>query len=233
MAEFRHPGNPSMQKRMSFIGWLTLLPVVLLTTVLQCEAAPSACGTVAAMRQDRAEALTGSCTSSPSPVRWAGWHVESGPAATTQLLAQSQQPPAPEPAPPPAEEKLDLTDQRGERIMNPGPMPVYADTRHLVSSVLAQPGKYSWQVMNWKIAIKELAVSGCDYMTAFRYKKRLGLAASLLFGNKDLVSRLIRDCPDDIVVADHLDALMERMNRKSLYGLKIDRERMEADRKST
>ena len=117
---------------------------------------------------------------------------------------------------------------RGERIMNPGPMPVYADTRRLVSSVLAQPGQYSWQVMNWKIAIKELAVSGCDYMTAFRYKKRLGLAASLLFGNRDLVKRLIRDCPDDIVVADNLDELMEQMDRKSLYGLRIDRARMEA-----
>lgn len=117
---------------------------------------------------------------------------------------------------------------RGERIMNPGPMPVYADTRHLVASVLAQPGKYSWQVMNWKIAIKELAVSGCDYMTAFRYKKRLGLAASLLFGNRDLVNRLIRDCPGDIVVADHLDELMERMDQRSLYGLQIDRARMEA-----
>ena len=117
---------------------------------------------------------------------------------------------------------------RGERIMHPGPMPVYADTRHLVSSVLAQPGKYSWQVMNWKIAIKELAVSGGDYMTAFRYKKRLGLVASMLFGNKDLVNRLIRDCPDDIVVADRLDDLMERMDRQSLYGLRIDHARMEA-----
>ncbi|MGD0360724.1 MAG: FAD-dependent oxidoreductase [Bryobacteraceae bacterium] len=118
---------------------------------------------------------------------------------------------------------------RGERIMNPGPMPVYADTRHLVASVLAQPGQYSWQVMNWKIAIKELAVSGCDYMTAFRYKKRLGLAASLLLGNKDLVNRLIRDCPEDIAVADRFDDLMEQMERKSLYGLKIDRPRLEAE----
>lgn len=117
---------------------------------------------------------------------------------------------------------------RGERIMNPGPMPVYADTRHLVASVLAQPGQYSWQVMNWKIAIRELAVSGCDYMTAFRYKKKLGLAASLLFGNKDLVNRLVRDCPDDIVLADNLADLMERMDQQSLYGLRIDRARMEA-----
>jgi len=117
---------------------------------------------------------------------------------------------------------------RGERIMNPMPMPVYGDTRHLVASVLAQPGKYSWQVMNWKIAIRELAVSGCDYMTAFRYKKRLGLAASVLFGNKGLVNRLIRDCPEDIVVADSLDELMDRMDRRSLYGLSINRARMEA-----
>jgi len=117
---------------------------------------------------------------------------------------------------------------RGERIMHPGPMPVYGDTRRLVASVLAQPGKYSWQVMNWKIAIRELAVSGCDYMTAFRYKKRLALAASVLFGNKALVERLMRECTEDIVVADTLPDLMERMDEKNLYGLKLDRARMEA-----
>lgn len=115
----------------------------------------------------------------------------------------------------------------GERIMNPGPMPAYGDTRQLVASVLKQPGQYSWQVMNWKIAIKELAVSGCDYMTAFRFKKKLLLAKNLAFGNKELVNRLIRDCPDDIVVADKLDDLMERMDQKNLYGLKLDRDRME------
>jgi len=116
---------------------------------------------------------------------------------------------------------------RGGRIMNPGPMPVYGDTRHLVASVLQQPGQYSWQVMNWKIAVRELAVSGCDYMTAFRYKKKLSLAATALFGNKEVVERLIRDCPDDIVVADTLEQLMELMDRKNLFGLRLDRPRME------
>ena len=116
----------------------------------------------------------------------------------------------------------------GERILNPGPMPAYGDTRHLVASVLAQPGQYSWQVLNWKIAIRELAVSGCDYMTAFRYKKKLGLAASVLFGYRELVNRLIRDCPDDIVTADSLTELMDRMDAKNLFGLRIGRERMEA-----
>jgi predicted oxidoreductase len=116
----------------------------------------------------------------------------------------------------------------GERILNPGPMIANGDTRHLVASVLKQPGKYSWQVMNWKIAIKELAVSGCDFMTAFRYKQKLGLAKSVLFGNTELVGRLIRECPEDVATADNLNDLMEQMDRRNLYGLRLDRERMAA-----
>ena len=84
--------------------------------------------------------------------------------------------------------------------MNPEPLIAYTDTRHLVESVLQEPGGYSWQVLNWKIAIKELAVSGCDYMTAFRFKKRLKLVRNFLFGNKELVRRLMTECPDDIIV---------------------------------
>src|SRR5262249_26242083 len=114
----------------------------------------------------------------------------------------------------------------GQRIMTPGPMPAYGDTRHLVESVLRQPGQYSWQVMNWKIAARELAVSGCDFMTAFRYKRRLELARNVLFGNTELVDRLVRECQDDIVTADTLEQLMDRMDVKSLYGLRLDRAAM-------
>src|SRR5579872_270370 len=117
---------------------------------------------------------------------------------------------------------------RGERIMNPGPMPVNGDTRHLVESVLRQPGQYSWQVMNMKIAARELAVSGCDYMIAFRFKDRRALLKSAFFGNKELVERLIRECPEDIVCADTLDQLMERVDKQNLYGHRLDRPRMEA-----
>lgn len=116
---------------------------------------------------------------------------------------------------------------KGTRIMTPGPMLAYGDTRRLVEAVLGQPGQYSWQVMNWKIAIKELAVSGCDYMAAFRYKRKAAFAASLIFGNRDLVRRLIRDCPDDIVAADTLDDLMAGMDQRSLFGLTIDRAGLE------
>ena len=68
----------------------------------------------------------------------------------------------------------------GERI---GPVPLVGstDTRFLVESVLRQPGQYSWQILNNTIAKKELAVSGCDYMTAFRHKREAphGEAAAL------------------------------------------------------
>jgi hypothetical protein len=38
----------------------------------------------------------------------------------------------------------------------------------------------------------------------------------------------MRECPDDIVVAETLEDLMERMDQKNLYGLRIDRPQMEA-----
>jgi len=110
---------------------------------------------------------------------------------------------------------------RGERI---GPMPLvgYTDTRFLVESIVKQPGKYSWQLMNWKIATKELAVSGSDYMTAFRNKSKLMLLKHLVFGNKELIERLVRECPDDFAVAPTLPELVAEMNKRSLFGLSVD-----------
>lgn len=116
----------------------------------------------------------------------------------------------------------------GRRIMNPTPMPAYGDTRKLVENVLREPGQYSWQVMNRKIAVRELAVSGSDYMEVFRHKRALGLVKTALFGSPELVDRLIRECGEDIVVAPALGELMDKMDAKSLYGLKIDREEMAA-----
>ena len=109
----------------------------------------------------------------------------------------------------------------GERI---GPVPLVGstDTRFLVESILRQPGQYSWQILNNTIAKKELAVSGCDYMTAFRYKRKLLMAKQLLFGNQELVDRLARECPEDIVTARSLAELVDRMNARNLDGLRTD-----------
>jgi predicted oxidoreductase len=116
---------------------------------------------------------------------------------------------------------------RGERI---GPVPLmgYTDTRFLVENVVKQPGQYSWQLMNWKIAAKELAVSGSDYMTAFRNKSKLLLLKHLLFGNRELIERLIRECPEDFAVARSLPELVEQMNQRSLFGITVDKSAIEA-----
>lgn len=116
---------------------------------------------------------------------------------------------------------------RGERI-GPQPLVGYTDTRFLVEKILGQPGRYSWQVMNWRIAARELAVSGSDYMTAFTRKSKLLLLKQLLFGDGELVARLARECPEDFVVARSLPELVRGMNERSLFGLAVDGAALEA-----
>ncbi|MFQ5604985.1 MAG: FAD-binding dehydrogenase [bacterium] len=98
----------------------------------------------------------------------------------------------------------------GKRI-GPPPLVGYTDTRYLVEQICKQPGQYSWQILNWKIAVKELAVSGSDYMTAFREKKKLRLILDVVFGNKKLVQRLLHESPD-FVTADSVAELARKMN---------------------
>ncbi len=118
-------------------------------------------------------------------------------------------------------------DAYGRRF---GPLPLvgYTDTGYLVEQVCKSPGQYSWQVLNWKIAIKELAVSGSEYMTSIRNKKKLKFLKEILFGNKELVSRLLKESKD-FVVANSLSELADKMDALSLPGHKIDREVMFRD----
>jgi len=117
----------------------------------------------------------------------------------------------------------------GRRI-GPPPLVGYTDTRYLVEQICQEPGQYSWQVMNWKIAIKELAVSGCDYMTAFRDRKKLRLVLDLVFGNRELVRTLIRDA-HDVVVAPSLPELVKAMNGLDSEYL-VDSELLQAEVRS-
>lgn len=117
----------------------------------------------------------------------------------------------------------------GKRI---GPVPLVGntDTRYLVEQICKQPGQYSWQVLNWRIAIKELAVSGSEYMTAIRHKKRLQFILEILFGNKPLVRDLIRDSRD-FVVAYSVKELGQKMNELSPVH-KVDVDQLEAEIKA-
>jgi predicted oxidoreductase len=70
-----------------------------------------------------------------------------------------------------------------ERI---GPLPLVTgfDTRDLVTQICRQPGGYSWQVLNHKIALKELAVSGSSHNPSIRDQKWAAFVRDLLFGNR-------------------------------------------------
>lgn len=101
-------------------------------------------------------------------------------------------------------------DATGRRF-GPQPLMGYTDTRYVVEQISKSEHQYSWQIMNWKIAIKELAVSGSDYMTAFRKKSKFLLVKNLLLGNTKLVKRLMNECVD-VVAADSIEELADKMN---------------------
>jgi len=99
---------------------------------------------------------------------------------------------------------------RGERI---GPMPLVTgfDTHDLVAQICRQERAYSWQLLNRRIMLKELAISGGEFNPAFREKKHLLVARDFVFGNRWLYDQMTGHCPD-FVVADTLPALVGKMN---------------------
>jgi len=101
-------------------------------------------------------------------------------------------------------------NHRGERI-GPNPLVSGYDTRYLVEKICAQEKQYSWQVMNWAIAAKELAVSGSEYNDAMRDQKPLAFIRRVLQGSDDVIRRLADTCPD-VLVADTVPELTEKMN---------------------
>lgn len=99
---------------------------------------------------------------------------------------------------------------RGERI-GPAPLVSGFDTRDLVTRICAQERKYSWQVMNHRIALKELAVSGAESNPSLRDRSIPRFLRDTLFGNRWLVREMMEHCPD-VVVANSLPELVEKMN---------------------
>jgi uncharacterized protein len=99
---------------------------------------------------------------------------------------------------------------RGERI---GPQPLVSgfDTRRLVTAICAHERQYSWQLMNRRIALKELAISGAEFNPAIREKNKLGFLRDILFGNTWLVKEMLDHC-QDFVTANSLPELVDKMN---------------------
>lgn len=102
------------------------------------------------------------------------------------------------------------TNYRGERFKDP-PLVGSYDTLLLLEKICAQPKKYSWQVLNWEILRRELAVSGAEHNVDVRDKNVVGFFKRLVLGNDELAHDFLDHCPD-FVHADSLPALVEKMN---------------------
>ena len=101
-------------------------------------------------------------------------------------------------------------DATGKRF---GPLPLVTgfDTHNICKRIALDPHGYSWQVMNWKIALAEIAVSGAESNTAFRDRRIVQLARDIFLGNHKLLEYLVDEC-EDVVTASSLEELVEKMN---------------------
>ncbi len=123
-------------------------------------------------------------------------------------------------------------DASGRRI-GPQPLVTGFDTHDLCKRIGHLPGQYGWQLLNWRIAIKELAVSGTDANPLFRDRKLLRLLWQTLTGNQALVRELIDTCAD-VLAADSLEALAAQMaelagdGRLDLAAMRADIQRYDA-----
>lgn len=102
-------------------------------------------------------------------------------------------------------------DPDGNRIVGDIPLITGFDTRDLVTQVCKHPDGYSWQILNYKIAKKEFAISGSEFNPAIRDASKFKLLKDILFGNKALVKEALDNC-QDIVIANNLPQLVEKMN---------------------
>jgi predicted oxidoreductase len=101
------------------------------------------------------------------------------------------------------------TDAHGRRLMPP--LVSGFDTYDLVQRVCAAPLGFTWQILNRRIALKELAASGADWNPALRERRLLRFVLDMLTGNRWIVNDLTKNCPD-VVVAPTVEELSAKMN---------------------
>ncbi|WP_372768396.1 FAD-binding protein [Lutibacter sp.] len=99
---------------------------------------------------------------------------------------------------------------KGER-MGPVPLVTSFDTRYLVTKICEQDKQYSWQILNEKIAYKELAVSGSEFNEGIKNKKIFSFLYSVIKGNKHLIKTLEKDSPN-YITANSVEELAKKMN---------------------
>ena len=109
-----------------------------------------------------------------------------------------------------------VLDPTGRRY---GPIPLIPtfDAYHALERMCEDERKYYWMICNWKIARRELDVSGSQHNPSIR-EQRLGrFLFSILAGKPTLVRHFIEHCPD-FVTADSIGELTRKMAELSGDG---------------
>jgi predicted oxidoreductase len=101
-------------------------------------------------------------------------------------------------------------NHRGERI-GPQPLVTGFDTHELCQGVAAQEKPYTWQLMNWRIAIKEFAISGSEHNQRIRDLQFPQFLKETLLGNHRLVKQMAAESKH-FLVDDTLAGLCAKMN---------------------
>ena len=101
-------------------------------------------------------------------------------------------------------------DHRGRRI-GPEPLVTGFDTHWLCQRVAEQPKPWTWQLLNWRIAAKEFAISGAEHNPRIRDRQFALFLKETLLGNHRLVRQMQNESPH-FLVADTLAALAAKMN---------------------
>jgi predicted oxidoreductase len=101
-------------------------------------------------------------------------------------------------------------DSTGRRYQDPPVLPTF-DARFALERMSEDERWYSWLVCNWKIARRELDVSGSEHNPQIREKRLVRFLLSVVLGKPALVKYFVDHCPD-FVTAGSLPELAERMS---------------------
>lgn len=88
------------------------------------------------------------------------------------------------------------TGHAAGRRIGPQPLVTGFDTHDLCQRVADLPRPWTWQLLNWRIAAKELAISGAEHNPRIRDRQMLAFLKETLLGNHRLVRQMAAESAD-------------------------------------
>lgn len=87
------------------------------------------------------------------------------------------------------------------------------DTTYCCKIISQQPEPYSWLLLNKKMVLKEIMISGSEHNPYLRDRKFFRFVWENLAGNKRTYDYLVNECSRDVCTASSADELARKMNR--------------------